>query len=52
LPDQREPGNVDDPLGEVLLLILLAVLGGAETFIDIARSGKRKIELPLRFRPM
>jgi len=35
----------------VLLLILLAVLAGAETFTDIARFGERKIELLRRFRP-
>jgi predicted transposase YbfD/YdcC len=35
----------------VLLLILLAVLAGAETFTDIARFGERKLELLRRFRP-
>src|SRR5258707_15163180 len=45
LPDHRQPGKVDYPLPEVLLLILLAVLAGAETFTDIARFGERKIEL-------
>ena len=39
------------PLGEVLLLCLLAVLGGAETFVDIARFGKKKIGLFRRLRP-
>ena len=51
LPDHRQPGKVDYPLPEVLLLILLAVLAGAETFTDIARFGERKIELLRRFRP-
>jgi hypothetical protein len=32
----------------VLLLCLLAVLGGAETFVDIAQFGEKKIGL-LRF---
>jgi hypothetical protein len=45
LPDHRQAGKVDYPLPEVLLLILLAVLAGAETFTDIARFGERKIEL-------
>src|SRR5258706_14527628 len=45
LPDHRQAGKVDYPLLEVLLLILLAVLAGAETFTDIARFGERKIEL-------
>lgn len=34
---------------EVLLLCLLAVLGGAETFVDIARFGEKKIDLLRRF---
>src|SRR6201981_4242411 len=50
-PDHRQAGKVDYPLPEVLLLILLAVLAGAETFTDIARFGERKIELLRRFRP-
>src|SRR5712691_11679477 len=51
LPDHRQPGKVDYPLPEVLLLILLAVLAGAEAFTDIARFGERKIDLLRRFRP-
>jgi predicted transposase YbfD/YdcC len=51
LPDHRQPGKVDYPLAEILLLVLLAVLAGAETFCDIARFGERKIELLRRFRP-
>ena len=39
------------PLDEVLLLCLLAVLAGAETFVDIARFGEKKLELLRRFRP-
>ncbi len=51
LPDPRRLGKVTYPLGEVLLLCLLAVLGGAETFVDIARFGKKKIGLFRRLRP-
>jgi len=51
LPDHRQAGEVEYPLPEVLLLILLAVLAGAEAFTDIARFGERKIELLRRFRP-
>jgi predicted transposase YbfD/YdcC len=51
LPDHRQAGKVEYPLPEVLLLILLAVLAGAEAFTDIARFGERKIELLRRFRP-
>ena len=36
LPDHRQPGKVDYPLPEVLLLILLAVLAGAERSPNIA----------------
>src|SRR4029077_20064964 len=49
LPDHRQASKVDYPLPEVLLLILLAVLAGAEAFTDIARFGERKIELLRRF---
>src|ERR1700692_2562885 len=51
LPDPRQRGKVIYPLDEVLLLCLLAVLGGAETFVDIARFGEKKIGLLRRFRP-
>jgi predicted transposase YbfD/YdcC len=51
LPDPRQLGKVVYPLGEVLLLCLLAVLGGAETFVDIARFGEKKLGLLRRFRP-
>ena len=45
LPDPRQRGKITYPLAEVLLLCLLAVLGGAETFVDIARFGEKKIDL-------
>lgn len=51
LPDPRQRGKVVYPLAEVLLLCLLAVLGGAETFVDIALFGEKKIGLLRRFRP-
>jgi predicted transposase YbfD/YdcC len=50
-PDPRQRGKVTYPLAEVLLLSLLAVLAGAETFVDIARFGQKKIELLRRFLP-
>jgi DDE_Tnp_1-associated len=50
LADPRQRGKVIYPLAEVLLLCLLAVLAGAETFVDIARFGEKKIELLRRFR--
>jgi hypothetical protein len=51
LPDPRQHGKVIYPLAEVLLLCLLAVLGGADSFVDIARFGEKKINLLRRFRP-
>jgi len=51
LPDPRQLAKVTYPLEEVLLLALLAVLAGAESFVDIARFGDRKRALLRRFRP-
>jgi hypothetical protein len=51
LPDPRQRGKVIYPLNEVLLLCLMAVLAGAETIVDIARFGEKKISLLRRFRP-
>ena len=51
MPDRRQPGKVIYPLDEILLLCLLAVLAGAETFVDIARFGEKKLALLRRFRP-
>jgi hypothetical protein len=52
LQDPRQFGKVVYPLDEILLLCLLAVLAGAETFVDIARFGERKIGLLRHFRPV
>ena len=51
MPDRQQQGKVDYLLAEILLLCLLAVLAGADTFTDIARFGEKKIELLRRFRP-
>jgi predicted transposase YbfD/YdcC len=51
LPDPRQRGKVVYPLEEVLLLALLAVLAGAESFVEIARFGDKKLDLLRRFRP-
>lgn len=51
LPDPRQRGKVIYPLDEVLLLCLLAVLAGAESFVDIALFGERKLDFLRRFRP-
>src|ERR1700745_2332565 len=50
LPDPRQPGKVIYPLDEVLLVCLLAVLAGAETFVDLALFGEKKLNLLRRFR--
>ena len=49
LRDPRQAGKVVYPLDEILLLCLLAVLAGAETFTDIARFGTKKLDLLRRF---
>ena len=51
LSDPRRLGKVIYPLDEVLLLALLAVLAGVETFTDIAKFGEKKLALLRRFRP-
>ena len=51
LPDPRQAGKVIYRLNEVLLLSLLAVLAGADSFTDIARFGEKKLALLRRFLP-
>jgi hypothetical protein len=51
LEDPRQLGKVIYPLNDVLLLCLLAVLAGAETFTDIALFGEKKLHLLRRFLP-
>ena len=51
MPDDRQVGKVIYPLDEILLLCLLAVLAGSETFTEIARFGEKKLTLLRRFRP-
>src|ERR1700720_4305999 len=51
MPDPRQRGKIMYPLEEVLLLALLAVLAGAESFVEIARFGEKKLDLLRRFQP-
>ncbi len=51
LTDPRQRGKIAYPLPEILLLCLLAVLAGAETFVDIALFGEKKLDFLRRFRP-
>ena len=41
MPDPRQRGKVMYPLDEILLLALLAVLAGADSFVEIARLAAR-----------
>jgi predicted transposase YbfD/YdcC len=50
LPDPRQLSKVIYPLDEILLLSLLAVVAGAETFTGIAEFGRMKLGLLRRFR--
>ena len=49
LDDPRQSGKVWYPLHEVLLLCLLAVLAGAESWVEIAEFGKAKLVFLRRF---
>ena len=51
LEDPRQHAKVLYPLDEVLLLTLLGVLAGCESWVEIARYGEAKLELLRRFRP-
>jgi predicted transposase YbfD/YdcC len=51
MPDPRQQSKVVYPLNEVLLLCLVAVLAGSETFVDIARFGSKKLDFLRRFLP-
>jgi predicted transposase YbfD/YdcC len=51
LPDPRQISKVIYPLDEILLLSLLAVVAGAETFTAIAQFGQDKLDLLRRLRP-
>ena len=49
LSDPRQAGKVVYPLAEVLILVLAAVMAGAEAFTEIERFGKVKLPLLKRF---
>ena len=51
LSDPRQSGKVVYPLVEVLILVLAAVMAGAEAFTEIERFGKVKLPLLRRFAP-
>ena len=49
LDDPRQIGKVAYPLPEMLLQCLLAVLAGADSWVEIALFGKRKLDFLRRF---
>lgn len=51
LEDPRQRAKVLYPLEEILLLCLLGVLAGCESWVEIARFGEKKLALLRRFRP-
>jgi DDE_Tnp_1-associated/Transposase DDE domain len=51
LSDPRQIGKICYPLNEILLLMLLAVLAGADGFVEIADWGKAKLSFLRRFLP-
>lgn len=51
LADPRQRAKVLYLLDEVLLLVLLGVLAGCESWVEIERFGEEKLDLLRRFRP-
>jgi len=51
MEDPRQAGKVWYPLDEVLLLCLVGVLAGAESWVEVAEFGKQNLSLLRRFRP-
>lgn len=51
MPDPRQAAKVTYPLQEILLLVLVSVLAGAEGFTDAAHYGKAKLAFLRRFLP-
>lgn len=51
LPDPRQAAKILYPLSEVLLLTLVAVLCGAESWVEIAKFGEKRRDFLRRFAP-
>ena len=51
LHDPRQQAKVLYPLPEILLLCLCAVLGGADSWVEVALYGQQKLEFLRRFLP-
>ncbi len=52
LVDPPQHGKVLYPLDVVLLLVLLGVIAGCESWVEIARYGEKKLALLRRFCPL
>ena len=50
LEDPRQRAKVLYPLDEILLLVLLGVLAGCESWVEIAKFGDKKLDVLRRFR--
>lgn len=51
LSDPRQASKVHYPLDEVLLLVLCAVISGADGWVEVATWGKKKLDFLRRFLP-
>ena len=51
LEDPRQRAKVLYPLDEILLLVLLGVLAGCDSWVEIAKFGEKKLALLRRLRP-
>ena len=51
LDDPRQQGKVDDPLEKILLLVISAVLAGADGWVEIQKFGEKKLGFLRRLRP-
>ena len=49
--DHRQARKVQYPLDEVLLLVLCAVISGADSWVEVATWGKKKLDFLRRFFP-
>ena len=51
MDDPRQEANITYPLDEIFLLVLCAVISGADGWTSIALYGEKKLELLRRFLP-
>jgi hypothetical protein len=51
LKDPRQPWKIDDPLNEILLLLLSATIAGSEGFQDITDYGNTKLPFLRQYLP-